>query len=223
MRARLRSSMPEDLRRDSELAHPRYVRDGECWRWPAAEEAARALGLSTMRTSFGAGVARAGRRLVPGGWLTVAPEHRCASYDKKRDYPYPQSVERDIVRQLGAVYGPYTGTCFASTRETDIEHMVATLVELHAASAARKRRDRVARRCAMVRGAVRAIALAGERPTLHGAVVHAGLPPTVCGNAQVRLAWLAALRGLAVSPDTTRRICSGARSARRRTRRRTHT
>ena len=57
--------------------------------------------------------------------LTVAPEHRCAPYDKKRDYPYSQSVERDIVRELGAVYGPYTGTCFSSTRETDIEHVVA--------------------------------------------------------------------------------------------------
>ena len=57
--------------------------------------------------------------------LTVAPEHRCAPYDKKRDYPYPQSVERDIERELGAVYGPYTGRCFASTRETDIEHIVA--------------------------------------------------------------------------------------------------
>lgn len=29
------------------------------------------------------------------------------------------------MRALGAVYGPYTGTCFASTRETDIEHIVA--------------------------------------------------------------------------------------------------
>ena len=57
--------------------------------------------------------------------LTVAPESRCAPYDKKRDYPYPQSVERGIVRELGAVYGPYTGTCFASTRQTDIEHIVA--------------------------------------------------------------------------------------------------
>ena len=57
--------------------------------------------------------------------VTVAPEHRCAPYDKKRDYPYPQSLERDIVRELGAVYGPYTGRCFASTRETDIEHIVA--------------------------------------------------------------------------------------------------
>ena len=54
--------------------------------------------------------------------LTVGPEHRCSRYDKKHDYPYPQSVEQDIVRQLGRVYGPYTGTCFASTRETDIEH-----------------------------------------------------------------------------------------------------
>ena len=57
--------------------------------------------------------------------LTVAPEHRCSAYNKKRDYPYPQSVERAIVRELGAVYGPYTGTCFASTRDTDIEHIVA--------------------------------------------------------------------------------------------------
>ena len=57
--------------------------------------------------------------------LTVAPEHRCAPYDKRRHYPYPQSVERDIVRELGAVYGPYTGSCFASTRDTDIEHIVA--------------------------------------------------------------------------------------------------
>ena len=57
--------------------------------------------------------------------LTITPEHRCAPYDKKRDYPYPQSVEHEIVRALGAVYGPYTGTCFASTSETDIEHIVA--------------------------------------------------------------------------------------------------
>ena len=69
--------------------------------------------------------------LAPGAsaetWrgLTVAPESRCSPYDKKRDYPYPQSVERDIVRELGVVYGPYTGTCFASTAETDIEHIVA--------------------------------------------------------------------------------------------------
>ena len=57
--------------------------------------------------------------------LTVAPEDRCSSYDKKRDYSYPQSIEREIVRLLGAVYGPYTGTCFASMSETDIEHIVA--------------------------------------------------------------------------------------------------
>ena len=57
--------------------------------------------------------------------LVVAPENRCSPYDKKRDYPYPQSIEGEIVRRLGAVYGPYTGTCFASTRQTDIEHMVA--------------------------------------------------------------------------------------------------
>ena len=57
--------------------------------------------------------------------LQVAPEHRCAAYDRE-DYPYPQSVEQRIVASLGAVYGPYTGSCFASTRATDIEHIVAT-------------------------------------------------------------------------------------------------
>ena len=62
-----------------------------------------------------------------GTWrgLVVAPEHRCSPYDRKRDYPYPQSIEQDIVRRLGRVYGPYTDTCFASARETDIEHIVA--------------------------------------------------------------------------------------------------
>ena len=65
---------------------------------------------------------------APDTWrgLVVAPEHRCSPYDKERDYPYPQSIEQDVVRRLGGVYGPYTDTCFASARETDIEHIVAT-------------------------------------------------------------------------------------------------
>ena len=29
------------------------------------------------------------------------------------------------MQELGTVYGPYTGTCFATTAETDIEHIVA--------------------------------------------------------------------------------------------------
>ena len=58
--------------------------------------------------------------------LVVAPENRCSPYDRRRDYPYPQSIEQDIVLLLRTVYGPYTDTCFASTRETDIEHIVAT-------------------------------------------------------------------------------------------------
>ena len=66
------------------------------------------------------------RRAETWRGLTVAPEHRCSPYDRKRDYPYPQSIEHEIVRRLGAVYGPYSGTCFTSRFETDIEHMVAT-------------------------------------------------------------------------------------------------
>ena len=58
--------------------------------------------------------------------LVVAPEHRCAPYDRD-DYSYPPSVEHDIVASMGGrIYGPYTGTHFAGRGETDIEHMVAT-------------------------------------------------------------------------------------------------
>ena len=56
--------------------------------------------------------------------LTVAPEERCAPYDAD-DYRYPQSVETDIVRDLGGIYSPYTCERFDSIRETDIEHIVA--------------------------------------------------------------------------------------------------
>ena len=57
--------------------------------------------------------------------IVVAPEHRCAPYDSD-DYRYSQSVEQHIVAEMGGIiYGPYTGTWFASTSETDIEHIVA--------------------------------------------------------------------------------------------------
>jgi hypothetical protein len=59
--------------------------------------------------------------------LLVSPENRCVNYDKKKQYPYPQSVEDTIVRLMdGLVYGPYTGRYFESDRETDIEHIVAS-------------------------------------------------------------------------------------------------
>ena len=57
--------------------------------------------------------------------LAVAPEHRCSPYDRS-DYRYPQSIEAGIVASMGGrVYGPYTGRHFRSTRQTDIEHIVA--------------------------------------------------------------------------------------------------
>ena len=58
--------------------------------------------------------------------LKVEPENRCSPYSKKKQYPYPQSVEDEIVALMGGlVYGPYTGTYFDSDTETDIEHIVA--------------------------------------------------------------------------------------------------
>ena len=64
---------------------------------------------------------------LPGTWrdLIVAPEYRCSPYDSD-DYPYSQSVENRIVEAMnGLIYGPYTGTHFEDTRQTDIEHIVA--------------------------------------------------------------------------------------------------
>ncbi|MEW9796656.1 excalibur calcium-binding domain-containing protein [Alteromonas sp. CYL-A6] len=58
--------------------------------------------------------------------LVVKPEDRCSEYNKKEQYPYSQSIEDEIVAQMGGlVYGPYTGTYFESDTETDIEHIVA--------------------------------------------------------------------------------------------------
>ena len=119
------------VRQRSDARHPRQMMYTER---NAGHAAAPTALRSWNRTLLGLWCIGAVMALSPAGvaqgetWrgLTVAPEHRCAPYDKKRDYPYPQSVEPEIVRALGAVYGPYTGTCFTSQTETDIEHIVAT-------------------------------------------------------------------------------------------------
>lgn len=56
--------------------------------------------------------------------LTIAPENRCSPYDSA-EYRYSQLVEARIVNAQGGIYGPYTGTWFNSTGETDIEHILA--------------------------------------------------------------------------------------------------
>lgn len=58
--------------------------------------------------------------------LNVVDENRFSEYNRKRDYVYTSSIEDVIVSRIGAIYGPYTGTCFNSTYETDIEHIIAT-------------------------------------------------------------------------------------------------
>ena len=66
------------------------------------------------------------RRAYTETWrgLTVAPERRCAPYNR-RDYPYSQSLEPRIVKTLGSIYSPYTGQVFADLKQTHIEHIVA--------------------------------------------------------------------------------------------------
>lgn len=57
--------------------------------------------------------------------LPIEPENRCSPYDKKAQYPYPQSIELEIIARDG-LYGPYTGRHFTSRRQTDIEHITPT-------------------------------------------------------------------------------------------------
>ena len=74
-----------------------------------------------------AGIADFGQAFGAETWhgLVVAPEHRCAPYDRD-EYRYSQSVEAEIVAAMGGrIYGPYTGRHFSSTSRTDIEHIFA--------------------------------------------------------------------------------------------------
>ena len=61
----------------------------------------------------------------PLAGIPIADERACSPYNAD-DYPYSQSVEREIVAAMGGrIYSPYTGQTFASLAETDIEHIVA--------------------------------------------------------------------------------------------------
>ena len=86
--------------------------------------ASTAIGVLAVLTAALAAPDQA--RAQHGIWndLVVAPEMRCSSYNSD-DYRYSQSVEDRIIRNLGGIYGPYTGRWFGSKRETDIEHIVA--------------------------------------------------------------------------------------------------
>ena len=93
----------------------------------------RSCGCSVLTRAVAllAGLAATALPLSAETWrgLVVAPEFRCSAYDRD-DYPYPRSVEQRIVEQIGRIYGPYSGRCFSSTGETDIEHIVS-LSEAH--------------------------------------------------------------------------------------------
>ena len=74
-----------------------------------------------------AGIADFGQAFGAETWpgLVVAPEDRCAPYDRD-EYRYSQSVEAEIVAAMGGnIYGPYTGRYFATIGDTHIEHIVA--------------------------------------------------------------------------------------------------
>ena len=50
--------------------------------------------------------------------------NRCSEYEFD-DHRYSKSFPTTIANAQGSIYGPYTGTWFGNTRETDIEHVLA--------------------------------------------------------------------------------------------------
>lgn len=89
-----------------------------------------AAALASATAIIAAAAATAHAQELEATWrgLTVEPENRCAPYDRD-DYAYPQSREQDIQNEIGATaggwYGLYEARIFASSAETDIEHIVA--------------------------------------------------------------------------------------------------
>lgn len=68
----------------------------------------------------------------PAVWrgLVVAEESRCSPY-RRSDYRYsPKRIERALEARHGALYTPYTGSCWGDRGETTVEHVVA-LSEAH--------------------------------------------------------------------------------------------
>ena len=62
--------------------------------------------------------------------IPIAPEDRCAPYDRAA-YPYDPSLESDIIAAMGGeICSPYNDECYESPTETDIEHIIA-LSEAH--------------------------------------------------------------------------------------------
>ena len=62
--------------------------------------------------------------------ITIAPEDRCSDYDRDDYYYNPMKLEKQIVENLGAIYGPYSGKYFDTLKDTQVEHIVA-LSEAH--------------------------------------------------------------------------------------------
>jgi len=61
--------------------------------------------------------------------IEVRKENWCSDYDRDT-YPYPRTVEVDIIKSQGGMFSPYDMTCFSSRRESDVEHIVA-IAEAH--------------------------------------------------------------------------------------------
>lgn len=104
-----------------------------------------------------AAAAALGAEPEPATWcgLKVEPENRCSPYDRKRDYSYPASIERDIVERRdnyadadGVLDRPFpspyvAGLSFDRIKGrggTDIEHIVAA-AEAHDSGLCRADRE----------------------------------------------------------------------------------
>lgn len=111
---------------------------------PARPASFREAGLLAVFLLMGCGASTGLPEPKSNLWqgLSVAPEARCAPYNRD-DYRYPASVEAEIIAAMGGrIYGPYTGRYFGSPAETDIEHIVAVSEAHDSGMCARSAEDR---------------------------------------------------------------------------------
>ncbi len=56
--------------------------------------------------------------------LAIAPEDRCSPYSRSQ-YSLPPALKDSVIARWGGVYSPYTGKWFRSSREVDVDLIVA--------------------------------------------------------------------------------------------------
>ena len=108
--------------------------------------------------------------------LRVAPESRCSPPYVASEYAYRPSIKTRIAEQLGGIWSPYTGRTFSSSRDTDIEQIVARSEAHDSGLCAASPETRWAFATDLLNLTLVSPAVNRGRADPHGSAAHASLP-----------------------------------------------